>query len=132
MTAPMPNSPDNPRSERRSTPRTITPLSVAALSGENMLRFPLDQAHLERIVSSALTEDGAHNDLTTITTILSDRRSRAMVVAKEAGAIAGVPLALESFRQLDSKVSIRVDLADGTPVAAGTPVMFITGNARAL
>jgi nicotinate-nucleotide pyrophosphorylase (carboxylating) len=132
MTAPTPNSPDSPRPERRATPRTITPLSVAALSGENMLRFPLDQAHLERIVSAALTEDGAHNDLTTIATILSDRRSRAMVVAKEAGVVAGVPLALEAFRQLDSKVSIRVDLEDGTPVAAGTPVMFVTGHARAL
>jgi nicotinate-nucleotide pyrophosphorylase (carboxylating) len=132
MTMPTPNSSENPREERRSTPRTITPLSTAALSGDNMLRFPLDQAHLERIVSAALTEDGAHNDLTTIATVLSDRRSRAMVVAKESGVIAGVPLALEAFRQLDSKVSIRVDLEDGTPVAAGTPVMFVTGHARAL
>ena len=125
-------TPDSPRPARRPTPRTITPLSVAALSGENMLMFPLDQGHLERIVSAALTEDGAHNDLTTIATILSDRRARAMVVAKEAGVIAGVPLALEAFRQLDSKVSIRVDLEDGTPVTAGSPVMFVTGHARAL
>ena len=132
MTAPTPNSAEGPRPERRSTPRTITPLSVAALSGENMVRFPLDQAHLERIVSAALTEDGAYNDLTTIATILSDRRARAMIVAKEAGVIAGVPLALEAFRQLDSKASIRVDLEDGTPVAAGTPVLFCTGHARAL
>ena len=44
MTQPMQDSPDSPRPERRSTPRTITPLSVAALSGDNMLRFPLDQA----------------------------------------------------------------------------------------
>jgi nicotinate-nucleotide pyrophosphorylase (carboxylating) len=132
MTAPTPNSSEGPRPERRSTPRTITPLSVAALSGENMLRFPLDQAHLERVVSAALTEDGAYNDLTTIATILSDRRARAMVVAKEAGVVAGVPLALEAFRQLDSKIAIRVDLEDGTPVAAGTPVLFCTGHARAL
>ncbi|HET9426210.1 MAG TPA: carboxylating nicotinate-nucleotide diphosphorylase [Gemmatimonadaceae bacterium] len=125
-------TPDSPRPERRSTPRTITPLSVAALSGDNMLRFPLDQSHLERIVSAALTEDGAHNDLTTIATILSDRRSRAMLVAKEAGVIAGIPLALEAFRQLDSKVSIRVDVEDGTPVASGTPILFCTGHARAL
>jgi nicotinate-nucleotide pyrophosphorylase (carboxylating) len=129
MTMPTPES---PRPERRSTPRTITPLSVAALSGDNMLRFPLEQAQLERVVSTALTEDGAHNDLTTIATILSDRRARAMLVAKEAGVIAGIPLALEAFRQLDSKVSIRVDLEDGTPVSAGTPVLFCTGHARAL
>lgn len=132
MTAPTPNPSEGQRPERRSTPRTITPLSVAALSGDNMLRFPLDQAHLDRVVSAALTEDGAYNDLTTIATILSDRRARAMIVAKEAGVIAGVPLALEAFRQLDPKVAIRVDLEDGTPVAAGTPVLFCTGHARAL
>ena len=132
MTAPTPNSSDSPRSERRSTPRTITPLSVAAVGGDTLLRFPLDQAQLDRTVAAALTEDGAYNDLTTIATILSDRRARAMIVAKESGVIAGVPLALEAFRQLDSKIVIRVDLEDGTPVAAGTPVLFCTGHARAL
>ena len=132
MTVPTPDSGSGSRPERRSTPRTITPLSVAALSGENMLRFPLDQAQLERVVAAALTEDGAHNDLTTIATILSDRRARATLVAKEGGVIAGIPLALEAFRQLDGKVSIRVDLEDGTPVSTGTPVLFVTGHARAI
>jgi nicotinate-nucleotide pyrophosphorylase (carboxylating) len=132
MTAPTPEMSEGPRSERRSTPRTITPLSTAAVGGDTLLRFPLDQAQLERTVASALTEDGAYNDLTTIATILSDRRARAMIVAKESGVIAGVPLALEAFRQLDSKIAIRVDLEDGTPVAAGTPVLFCTGHARAL
>jgi nicotinate-nucleotide pyrophosphorylase (carboxylating) len=129
---PTPSSSDSPRPDRRSTPRSITPLSVPALSGDNMLRFPLDQSHLERIVSQALQEDGAHNDLTTIATILSDRRARARIVAKETGVVAGVPLALEAFRQLDHKVAIRVEHEDGSAVTAGTPVLFITGHARAL
>src|SRR3954462_3957728 len=132
MTAPTPEMSENPRPERRPTPRTITPLTTAAIGGDTLLRFPLDQAHLERTVAAALTEDGAYNDLTTIATILSDRRARAMIVAKEPGVIAGVPIALEAFRQLDSKISIRVDLEDGTRVAAGTPVLFCTGHARAL
>jgi nicotinate-nucleotide pyrophosphorylase (carboxylating) len=123
---------EGPRPERRSTPRTITPLSTPAVGGDTLLRFPLDQAQLDRTIAAALTEDGAYNDLTTIATILSDRRARAMIVAKEAGVIAGVPIALEAFRQLDSKIVIRVDLEDGTRVAAGTPVLFCTGHARAL
>ena len=132
MTAPTPEMSEGPRPERRSTPRTITPLSTAAIGGDTLLRFPLDQAQLDRTVAAALTEDGAYNDLTTIATILSDRRARAMIVAKEAGVIAGVPVALEAFRQMDSKVSIRVDLEDGTRVVPGTPVLFCTGHARAL
>src|SRR3954470_2914655 len=132
MTAPTPEMSENPRPERRSTPRTITPLTTAAIGGDTLLRFPLDQSQLERTVAAALTEDGAYNDLTTIATILSDRRARAMVVAREAGVVAGIPLALEAFRQLDSKIAIRVDLEDGTRVVPGTPVLFCTGHARAL
>ena len=88
-----------------------------------MVRFPLDQAQLDRTVAAALTEDGAHNDLTTIATILSDRRARATILAKEPGIIAGVPLALEAFRLLDPKISMRVDAEDGTRVEKGGTVI---------
>jgi nicotinate-nucleotide pyrophosphorylase (carboxylating) len=121
------------RNEGRRKPRTITPLSVPALDGlDGDLNFPLKQEGLETIVRSALVEDGAFNDLTTIATVVSDRRARGTLMARENGVIAGVPVALEAFRQLDPKVSIRVDLEDGAPVSAGTPVLFVTGHARAL
>src|SRR5829696_4231885 len=120
------------RSERRSTPRTITPLSVPAVQAEGVVRFPLKQEGLRTLVRSSLDEDGAFNDLTTIATVVSDRRARATLVARDAGVIAGVPLALESFRLLDPKVSIRVDAEDGLRVDAGTPLFFLSGHARAL
>ncbi|HEX7019234.1 MAG TPA: carboxylating nicotinate-nucleotide diphosphorylase [Gemmatimonadaceae bacterium] len=97
-----------------------------------MLRFPLKQAELEQVVKSALHEDGAFNDLTTIATVVSDRRARATLVSRESGVIAGVPIALEAFRLLDAKVSIRVDHEDGSRVGPGTPILFVTGHARAL
>jgi len=120
------------RSERRSTPRTITPLSVPAVQVDGVVRFPLKQEALRALVRSSLDEDGAFNDLTTIATVVSDRRARATLVARDAGVIAGVPLALESFRVLDPKVSIRVDAEDGMRVDAGTPLFFLSGHARAL
>jgi nicotinate-nucleotide pyrophosphorylase (carboxylating) len=118
--------------DRRRAPRTITPLSVPSLEGTRGLRFPLKQAELAALVHAALSEDGAFNDLTTIATVVSDRRARGTVVAREAGVIAGVPLALEAFRTLDPKVSIRVELEDGAQVDAGTPTLFVTGHARGL
>lgn len=118
--------------ERRTVPRTITPLSVPAVNAAGALRFPLRQPELTELVRAALTEDGAFNDLTTIATVLSNRRSRARLVAREQGVICGVPIALEAFRQLDNKVAIRVDREDGSPVRAGEPVLFVTGHARAL
>ena len=126
----LPPSPQ-PR-ERRSVPRTITPLSVPAVDGTGILRFPLRQEVLSDTVRTALHEDGAFNDITTIATVVSDRRSRATLVARESGVVCGVPLALESFRLLDPKAAIRVDREDGTRVRAGDPVLFVTGHARGL
>src|ERR1051325_992723 len=96
-------TPEIPRSsERRSVPRTITPLTgTPALDGLGLLRFPLKQQQINELVRSALQEDGAFNDITTIATVVSDRRSRATLVARENGVVCGVPLALEAFRQLD-------------------------------
>lgn len=124
-------TPEIPR-ERRSVPRTITPLSVPAVNGAGLLHFPLPHAQLEATVRSALQEDGAFNDITTIATVLSDRRSRATLVARETAVVCGVPLALEAFRLLDPKVAIRVDHEDGGRVHAGEPVLFVTGHARGL
>jgi nicotinate-nucleotide pyrophosphorylase (carboxylating) len=123
--------PERPQ-ERRSVPRTITPLSVPAVDGIGLLRFPLRQTQLHELVRSALEEDGAFNDLTTIATVVSDRRSRATLVARTNGVICGVPLALEAFRALDPKVSIRVEHEDGAHTASGEPVLFVTGHARGL
>src|SRR3569833_490019 len=90
--------------ERRSVPRTITPLSgVPAANAAELLRFPLKQKEIEDMVRGALQEDGAFNDITTIATVVSDRRARATLVARENGVVAGVPLALEAFRLLDPK-----------------------------
>lgn len=118
--------------ERPQVPRTVTPLSVPAVSGLGMLRFPLKQEALTAVVRAALDEDGAFNDLTTIATVVSDRRSRATLVARATGVICGVPLALETFRALDPKVSMRIDREDGSAVKAGDPVLFVSGHARSL
>lgn len=119
-------------SERRSVPRTITPLSMPAAEGEALLRFPLKQDELQKIVRAALDEDQAFNDITTIATIVSDRRARATLVARNTGTICGVPLALEAFRQLDPKATIRVESEDGFRLKKGDPVLFVTGHARGL
>jgi nicotinate-nucleotide pyrophosphorylase (carboxylating) len=41
-------------------------------------------------------------------------------------------LAIEAFRQLDESVNVRVDAEDGVRVSAASPVLFITGKARAI
>ena len=129
MTTPTPNPP--PSGDSFRAPRTVTPMQVPALNYDR-LRFPLTHDQLSSFVRAALEEDQAFNDVTTIATVLSSRRARAALVARQSGCIAGVPLALEAFRLLDPKISMRVDAEDGTRVEKGGTVIYMTGHARAL
>jgi nicotinate-nucleotide pyrophosphorylase (carboxylating) len=120
------------RPENGIIPRTITPLSSPAVGSVGVLRFPYSQAELHAIVKSALDEDGAFNDMTTIATVVSDRHARGRLVARGSGVICGIPLALEAFRTLDPKVTMRVDCEDGARVQPGDSVLYLSGHARAL
>jgi nicotinate-nucleotide pyrophosphorylase (carboxylating) len=105
--------------------------AIRALPDEGVL-FPLDAKELAAVVRQALDEDGAFNDVTTIATVLSQRHERGAIVARQPGVVAGLPLAIEAFRQMDPKIVARVDAPDGTRVAEGDWVLFLSGNARAL
>jgi len=112
-------------------PRRVTPLEMPAVPRDG-LRFPLTRDQLVTRVKDALDEDGAFNDITTIATVRSDRRARASLVARQGGTIAGIPFALETFRMLDPKVSMRVDKEDGKRAMKGEIVLYISGHARAM
>ena len=114
-------------------PRTFTPMNgVPAVRREEGVLFPLDDKALATLVKQALDEDQAFDDVTTIATVVSTRRSRATMVARDAGVVCGTPIAIEAFRQLDPKVTARVDAEDGTKVPEASPVIFLTGSARGL
>ena len=110
----------------------VTPRAVRAIRRDEGLLFPLTKLDVEELVRSALAEDGAFDDVTTIATVRSDRRARATLIARNAGVIAGIPLAIEAFRLLDDAVTVRIDAEDGTRVSERSPVLFLTGKARAL
>ncbi len=113
-------------------PRRVTPLQVPAVNASDRLRFPLTREQLMTRVRDALEEDGAFNDVTTIATVLSERHARAALVARQSGTIAGIPFALETFRLLDPKISMRVDLEDGRRAVKGDTILFLTGHARGI
>jgi nicotinate-nucleotide pyrophosphorylase (carboxylating) len=120
----------NQEPSERAAPRHITPLAATPIQPADELLFPLTKPLVEKMVHRALVEDGAYNDVTTIATVLSNRRARGTIVARQSGVIAGIPLALEAFRLVDPKVFIRVDVQDGIHVDANHPILFVTGHAR--
>ena len=116
------------------TPR-IRRIAIIAERGfvpPGALRFPYSRLMTETLVRDALAEDGADNDITGLATVVSDRRIRCSMVARQAGVIAGIALAREAFRQRNPRAAVRTAVKDGQHVAAGTPVMFVTGHPRGL
>ena len=82
---------------------------------------PLPPILYEDAVRSALAEDlGRAGDITTDSVIAPGIRWRADIVARAAGCIAGLDVALATFALLDPTLRTEVRVADGDAVAAGT------------
>jgi nicotinate-nucleotide pyrophosphorylase (carboxylating) len=121
----------SPSGDTPHPPRRITPFERPHYA-DGARRFPLSDTATVALVHDALEEDQAFNDVTTIATVLSTRHVRARLVAREAGLIAGVPLALAAFRLLDEQIEIRIDNEDGTIVERGATVLHLSGHARGI
>ena len=81
--------------------RRVIALAERGFAPVRGLRFPYARLMTTTLVRDALDEDAATNDITSIATIVSDRRAHAAIVAREWGVIAGIPLVREAFRQRD-------------------------------
>jgi nicotinate-nucleotide pyrophosphorylase (carboxylating) len=86
----------------------------------------------EELVRRALAEDIGRGDVTTAATIPAGAQAAATLVARQAGVIAGLPMAERVFRLLDPNVRFELAARDGERVAAGTALATIRGDARAL
>ena len=114
------------------TPRRESELAAHGFYWEEGLHFPLTKKETKALVAAALKEDDAKHDITTAATVVSDRRARCRLVARQTGVISGLALAREAFEQLDKAVTIRTDHEDGARVKPQIPVMFFSGHARGL
>jgi len=112
--------------------RRVATLAERGFDPTRGLKFPYARLMTTTLVRNALEEDCATNDITSIATVVSDRRARSTIVAREGGVIAGIPLVREAFRQRDANVSVRSTIRDGRRVQATTAIIFITGHARGM
>lgn len=78
------------------------------------------------IVARALAEDMGSGDCTT-ESIFAGEEGRACIVAKDAGILAGLPVAAEVFAQVDSKIFFRSTFKDGDRIEAGHHVAMLEG-----
>ncbi len=93
----------------------------------------LSPLEIEAAVTRALAEDlGRAGDITSIATVPEDTPGRAVLNARQSGTIAGLPLVAAAFQRLSPDIEIAPHARDGAAIAAGTKLMTIAGNARAI
>lgn len=102
------------------------------------MTFQLTGFDLDRFVRDTLAEDlgeglpnGGH-DVTSESVIPADARFSGVMDSRDAIIVAGLPIAAAFFRHLDPDCRIELLADEGAQVAAGTDLMRLTGNARAL
>jgi nicotinate-nucleotide pyrophosphorylase (carboxylating) len=92
----------------------------------------LSPLEIDATVTRALAEDlGRAGDVTSIATIPEDTQARAVVVARKAGVISGLPLVAATFTRLSDEIKIAGHQRDGANVPR-TALMTVTGPARAI
>lgn len=88
---------------------------------------------LDEFVARVFVEDlGTGGDVTSEATIDADARFTAEMNCREPIAVAGIDIAIAFFRELDPVVELEKLVNDGDRVVAGTVLLRLKGNARAM
>ncbi|MDQ4421283.1 carboxylating nicotinate-nucleotide diphosphorylase [Sphingobium sp. DEHP117] len=102
------------------------------------MTFSLPNFDLPAFIASTLAEDlggplgAGGRDVTSESVIPADARFSGVMDSRDAVTVAGLPLAEAFFRALDPEVTIKILVEEGESVPAGTDLMRLSGNARAL
>ena len=96
--------------------------------------FTLPHFDLEAFVRATLAEDlgPTAKDVTSESVIPADVQFAGVMDSRDAITVAGLSIAAAFFRSLDPAMDIEILVEDGQQVPAGTDLMRLKGNARAM
>jgi nicotinate-nucleotide pyrophosphorylase (carboxylating) len=98
----------------------------------------LEGFDLDKFVRDTLDEDlgiglpGGGHDVTAESVIPAEARFSGLMDSRDAIVVAGLPVAAAFFRALDPAIEIDLLAAEGEVLAAGSDLMRLSGNARAM
>lgn len=97
-------------------------------------QFSLDNFDLDGFVRATLAEDlgPTGRDVTSESVIPADAQFTGVMDSRDPIVVAGLPLAEAIFRHLDPGMVISVQVGEGAHVMPGTPLMTLSGQARAM
>lgn len=87
---------------------------------------------LDAIIEAALKEDMPHGDITSESIISPDSESSAVILAKQAGILAGIEVARRVFEKIDSSVEFRKKMNDGQKFRKGDTLAAVQGPSVSL
>lgn len=83
-------------------------------------------------IASAIKEDLGDGDHSTLAAISADTQSRAQLLIKDDGIIAGVALAETIFHEYDKQLELEIWIKDGEQVKKGDVGFIVKGSARSI
>jgi nicotinate-nucleotide pyrophosphorylase (carboxylating) len=89
----------------------------------------LDMEKVRETVRRTLEEDIGPGDVTTRATIPETIRAKAIITAREAGIMAGIPVAMTAFQMVSGSLQLKAQRQDGQRVGEDDVVLQISGPA---
>jgi len=86
----------------------------------------------KNLIRLALKEDAPKGDITSKYLIPSNKRSRAVIVAREDGIVCGVNIAKKTFRLVDQDLKVAIRKRDGKSIKKGDIILIVDGNLRSI
>ncbi len=100
------------------------------MSNDTTSRLP--QAHLRRLANNALKEDQAWQDVTTAALVPPEQKGKGVIIAREEGVLAGLPMAEAVFQAVDPSLQWQPLAAEGSRLSPGQEVARIEGPLAAI
>ena len=91
-----------------------------------------ESEQIENIIELALAEDTAGGDVTSRLFIESGQKSRAAIIAREAGVLAGIDIVEAVFKKVEPKLFIEIKVEDGGKVKPDDTVLTVSGDTAAI
>jgi|ERR1035437_9677489 nicotinate-nucleotide pyrophosphorylase (carboxylating) len=87
---------------------------------------------IDEYLVQALAEDVHDGDVTSMACIPDGRISKAKLIVKADGVIAGIEVVRKIFSLVDDSLKLKIEIKDGTQVKAGDIAFYVEGNAQSI
>jgi len=92
----------------------------------------MNQLTIDEYLVQALAEDVGNGDVTSLACIPDGRISKAKLIVKANGVIAGIDVAKRIFALVDDSLKLKIEINDGAHVKADDIAFYVEGNAQSI